>query len=424
MNNLNIIKKNLNKRYRREKRFYLYGISALVIASLFLLLLLFSILKNSMPAWTKTYIKLDIDTSSLALEKNADEKQIRDADYSGLINESIYALFPNINDRKDKRKLKKIISSGAQFILLNKMLNNFDVFYNNKKSIWLPTDDDMDILAKGLVNLNLPEEDRRVKNFSVKIYEELLKKNKIKTVFNTEFFTNSDSREPELAGILGSLSGSFWTIILTLLFSFPLAVATGVFLEELAPKNNRFIKIIEVNINNLAAVPSIVFGLLGLAVFINFMHIPRSVPLVGALVLTLMTLPTIIIATRAALKSVPPSIREAAMGMGASRIQTIFHHVVPLAMPGILTGTILGIAQAIGETAPLLMIGMVAFIVDVPSGVFDVATVLPVQIFLWSDAPEVSFKALTSAAIVILLLFVILMNLLAFFLRNKLETKW
>jgi phosphate transport system permease protein len=237
------------------------------------------------------------------------------------------------------------------------------------------------------------------------------------------FFTQGDSRNPEVAGIRGALMGSLFTLMVTLSLSFPIGVAAAIYLEEFAPKN-RWTDVIEVNINNLAAVPSIVFGLLGLAVFINFFGLPRSVPLVGGLVLTLMTLPTIIIASRAALKSVPPSIREAALGMGASRLQMVTHHVLPLAMPGMLTGTIIGMAQALGETAPLLMIGMVAFIVDVPNGPLEPATVLPVQIFLWADLPERAFVERTSAAIMVLLGFLITMNALAVILRRRFERRW
>jgi phosphate transport system permease protein len=241
--------------------------------------------------------------------------------------------------------------------------------------------------------------------------------------FNTAFFTNGDSRDAELAGIRGATVGSFLTLIVTLALSFPIGVATAVYLEEFAPQN-RWTDLIEVNINNLAAVPSIVFGLLGLAVFINFFGLPRSAPLVGGLVLTLMTLPTIIIASRAALKSVPPSIRDAALGIGASRIQSIFHHVLPLALPGMLTGTIIGMAQALGESAPLLMIGMVAFIVDVPEGFLDSSTVLPVQVFLWADSPERAFVERTSAAIIVLLGFLALMNAVAVILRKRFERRW
>ena len=240
---------------------------------------------------------------------------------------------------------------------------------------------------------------------------------------NTTFFTNGDSREPETAGIRGAMMGSLFTLLVTLALSFPIGVAAAIYLEEYAPKN-KWTELIEVNINNLAAVPSIIFGLLGLAIFINFFGLPRSVPLVGGLVLTLMTLPTIIISSRAAIKAVPPSIREAALGIGASKMQVVLHHVLPLAMPGMLTGTIIGMAQALGETAPLLMIGMVAFIVDIPGGVVEPATALPVQIYLWADSPERAFVERTSAAIMVLLAFLIAMNTVAIWLRKRLERRW
>jgi phosphate transport system permease protein len=274
-----------------------------------------------------------------------------------------------------------------------------------------------------LISLKTPESDRRIKDKVVAWTLKLQDQGRMEKRFNTTFFTAGDSREPELAGIGGAFIGSMLTLAVTLLLSFPIGVAAAVYLEEFAPKN-KWTDLIEININNLAAVPSIVFGLLGLAVFINFFGMPRSAPLVGGVVLTLMTLPTIIIASRAALKSVPPSIREAALGVGASPLQTVTHHVLPLAMPGMLTGTIIGMAQALGETAPLLMIGMVAFVVDLPGGVFDPSTVLPVQIFLWADSPERAFVEKTSAAIMVLLAFLITMNALAVYLRKKFERRW
>jgi phosphate transport system permease protein len=274
-----------------------------------------------------------------------------------------------------------------------------------------------------ITKFSTPENSRRLKDKQVAWTHTLEVNEAIEKRFNTVFFTHGASREPELAGIAGALMGSLYTLFLTLLFSFPIAVGAAMYLEEFAPKN-KLTDLIEVNINNLAAVPSIVFGLLGLAVFINFFGVPRSTPLIGALVLTLMTLPTIIIASRAALKSVPPSIREAALGVGASPLQTQFHHVLPLALPGMLTGTIIGMAQALGETAPLLMIGMIAFIVDVPGGFTDPSTVLPVQIFLWADSPEIGFVERTSAAIMVLLGFLIVMNLTAVLLRRKFERRW
>ena len=279
------------------------------------------------------------------------------------------------------------------------------------------------MLMKGYIEREVPEAQRRLSDQQLAWMDMLIERGQVAKRFNTAFFTNGDSRDPELAGIWGAAKGSFYMLLVTLGLSFPIGVAAAVYLEEFAPQN-RFTDLIEININNLAAVPSIVFGLLGLAVFLNFFGLPRSAPLVGGLVLTLMTLPTIIISSRAALKSVPPSIREAALGMGASRMQTTFHHVVPLAMPGMLTGTIIGMAQALGESAPLLMIGMMAFIVDVPQGLLDPSTVLPVQIYLWADSPERAFLERTSAGIMVLLGFLILMNLFAIMLRRKFERRW
>jgi phosphate transport system permease protein len=268
-----------------------------------------------------------------------------------------------------------------------------------------------------------PESNRRVSDREVAWLEYLREHGLVERSFNWAFFTSGDSREPELAGIRGALVGSALTLLVTLVVSLPLGVAAAIYLEEFAPKN-RFTEIIEVNINNLAAVPSIVFGLLGLAIFLNFLGLPRSAPLVGGLVLALLVLPTIIIASRAALKAVPPSIKEAALGVGASHQQAVFHHILPLAMPGIMTGTIIGMAHALGETAPLLMIGMVAFIVEPAANITDAATVLPVQIYLWSDLPEIAFQAKTAAAIMVLLAFLFIMNGTAIFLRRRFERRW
>ena len=271
--------------------------------------------------------------------------------------------------------------------------------------------------------IDVPESRRKISDSHIIVVEQLKAQDRIERVFNWRFFTAGDSREPELAGIWGAVVGSFWTMLVTMGLAFPIGVLAAIYLEEFAKKNiiNDFI---EVNINNLAAVPSIVFGLLGLSVFLGFFGVPRSAPLAGGIVLALMTLPTIIIASRAAIKAVPPSIRDAALGLGASKLQTSFHHVLPLAMPGILTGTIIGMAQALGETAPLIMIGMVAFIVDIPGGFTDSASVLPVQIFRWSDFPEQAFEAKTAATIVVLLVFLVLMNGLAVFLRKRFERRW
>lgn len=288
----------------------------------------------------------------------------------------------------------------------------------------IPKDYDVSGAAQwGLYTTDLPETSRKISDNQIIWIEQLVEQGRVDTVFNTRFFTASDSREPELAGIWGAAVGSFWTMLVTFVLAFPIGVAAAIYLEEFAPRN-KITDFIEVNINNLAAVPSIVFGLLGLSVFLGVFGVPRSAPLAGGIVLALMTLPTIIIASRAAIRAVPPSIRDAAVGLGASPLQAVFHHVLPLAMPGILTGTIIGMAQALGETAPLIMIGMVAFIVDIPQGVTDSASVLPVQVFRWSDFPERAFEARTAAAICVLLAFLVVMNALAVFLRKRFERRW
>jgi phosphate transport system permease protein len=287
----------------------------------------------------------------------------------------------------------------------------------------VPASDPFDQLNKGEINRDLPEDERRVDDRQVGWFDRLEADGRVAAPFNWGLFFNADSRFPELAGLAGAIVGSFYALLVCFILSFPVGIAAAIYLEEFARKN-RWADLVEVNINNLAAVPSVVFGLLGLAVFLGFFGLPRSAPLVGGMVLSLMTLPTIIIATRAALKAVPPSIREAAFGIGASRHQVVMHHVLPLAMPGILTGTIIGLAQALGETAPLLLIGMNAFITSAPGGLTDPATALPTQIFIWADSPERGFVARTSAAILVLIGFLIFMNAIAIFLRQKLERKW
>jgi phosphate transport system permease protein len=337
------------------------------------------------------------------------------------VKESLRAMFPEVKKRREKRDLYSIVSSGAAFQLRAMVLANPKII-GSEQTVWVPADDDVDMLIKGHITSG-EGGTGRIRADKLSFINTLKKNGSLEKRFNTALFTHGDSREPELAGIWGAAVGSFYTMLVTLLLSFPLGVATAAYLEEFAPRNI-WTDIIEVNINNLAAVPSIVFGLLGLAVFLNFFGLPRSAPIVGGLVLTLMTLPTIIIASRAALKSVPPSIREAALGVGASKMQSILHHVLPLALPGMLTGTIIGMARALGETAPLLMIGMVAFIVDIPAGIFDKATVLPVQIYLWADSPERAFVERTSAAIIVLLAFLLIMNAVAVVLRRRFERRW
>jgi len=420
MNNTELIKKGLAKRYRKEKRFRAYGFMAVMVGFIFLAILLADIIGKALPAFTQHWIKLEVsfDTGILDIDENSGEATIREANYSAVAKQSIYSLFPEVKKRQDKRKLTAMLSSSTEYQLRDMLLAEPELS-GQTKSVWVLADDDLDTYYKTADKSKAV----RLSDKQMTWADKLEAGGLVKKRFNTTLFKNGDSREPEQAGIRGAIKGSFYTLLVTLLLSFPLGVATAIYLEEFAPKN-RWVDLIEVNVNNLAAVPSIVFGLLGLAVFINYFGLPRSAPLVGGLVLSLMTLPTIIIASRSAIKAVPPSIKEAALGIGASKNQMVFQHVLPLAMPGILTGTIIGLAQALGETAPLLMIGMVAFIVDIPQGVTDSATVLPVQIYLWADSPERAFVARTSAAILVLLLFLVVMNSLAVWLRKKFERHW
>ncbi|MEJ2694253.1 MAG: phosphate ABC transporter permease PstA [Candidatus Thiodiazotropha sp.] len=418
------VQKGLDRRYRKERNYRRIGLGAILLGLLFVSFLVVSIVSKGYTAFQQTYIQLDVtfDPEKIAPVGETDPEVIAKGDFGGIIKQALRDEFPTVTNRREKRVLYGLVSTGASFQLLDRVKQDPSLI-GTSQSVWLLADDDVDMLIKGHIDLNLPQSDRRIKDNQLAWIEQLQKQGRIEKRFNTLFFTAGDSREPELAGIRGAVTGSIFTLLITLAIAFPVGVAAAVYLEEVAPKN-RWTDLIEVNINNLAAVPSIVFGLLGLAVFINFFGLPRSVPLVGGLVLALMTLPTIIIASRAALKSVPPSIREAALGVGASPMQTITHHVLPLALPGMLTGTIIGMAQALGETAPLLMIGMVAFIVDVPGSPMDPSAVLPVQIFLWADSPERAFVERTSAAIMVLLAFLIGMNLLAVWLRKKFERRW
>ena len=418
MRTIEIVNQGLARRYRAEKRFRFYGMAAIFLSLAFLSLLFISITANGYTAFQQTFIKLDVFLDP----DRFDDQDLAAVNYLAMIRQPLADMFPEVTSRKEKRQLHGMISMGAAFQLQDFVKKNQNKI-GSAIQIWVPADDDVDMVIKGHIRRDVPEAERRVKDNQLSWIDRFQEQGRLEKRFNTIFFSAGDSREPELAGIRGAVTGSLFTLIITLLLSFPVGVATAVYLEEFAPKN-RWTDIIEVNINNLAAVPSIVYGLLGMAVFLNFFGLPRSVPLVGGLVLTLMTLPTIIIASRAALKSVPPSIREAALGVGASKTQMVVHHVLPLALPGMLTGTIIGMAQALGETAPLLMIGMVAFIVDIPGGVTDPATVLPVQIFLWADSPERAFLERTSAAIMLLLAFLVTMNALAVFLRKKFERRW
>ena len=392
------IQASLKKRYAREKRFQWYGRLAVLTGFVFLFILLADIVGKGAPAFTQQYIKVTVefDPDRLGVEPGASDEELRKADYLGVVKSSLRAMFPEASGRQEKRQLYRLISIGAEYDLRDYVLDNPELI-GQTLDIWLLAHAEAGAYLKGQISREIPEGDRRVKDIQMQWLDTLREQGRTESRFNTLFFTEGDSREPELAGIKAALYGSFFTLLVTFLLAFPIGVFAAVYLEEFAPRN-RLTDLIEININNLAAVPSIVFGLLGLAVFINFFELPRSAPLVGGIVLSLMTLPTIIITSRASIQSVSPSIREAALGVGASPLQTVFHHVLPVAMPGILTGSIIGMAQALGESAPLLMIGMVAFIMDVPGGVTDPSTVLPVQIFLWADSPERGFTEKTSAA--------------------------
>ena len=418
------IRAGLARRHRAERRFRACGLAAVLLGLAFLLLLFGSILANGYQAFAQTHIRLPVHLDAAVLDPAGarDPAALRRADYGALAKRALYREFPDVTGRQERRALARLLSGGAAFELRDLVLEDPGRI-GTAPELWLTADDDIDMLVKGNIDRALPERERRVDDRALAWVDALDARGRIALRFNTAFFTAGDSREPEQAGIRGALTGSLLTLLVTLLLSFPVGVAAAVYLEEFAPRN-RFIDLIEININNLAAVPSIIFGLLGLAIFINWFGMPRSAPLVGGLVLTLMTLPTIIIASRAAIQSVPPSIKEAALGVGASRMQAMLHHVLPSALPGMLTGTIIGMAQALGETAPLLMIGMVAFIVEPPQGFLDPATALPVQIYLWSDSPERAFTERTSAAILVLLAFLIAMNAGAVLLRRKFAARF
>ena len=421
---IDLVNLSLPKRHLSEKVFRGIGLISIMISLMFLFILFYTIVSKGYTAFQQTFIQLEVnfDEQLLDPEGTRHRNTLSTADYSGLVKASLSKMIPDVSDRNEKRLLNSLVSVGATY-QLRKMVMDQPGLIGQTQQVWVPADDEVDMLIKGHIMRDVPGTERRLRDVQISWLDYLQAKEKLALKFNTAFFTNGDSREPELAGIWGALMGSIYTLIVTLILSFPMGVATAVYLEEFAPKN-KWTDLIEVNINNLAAVPSIIFGLLGLAVFINFMSFPRSAPLVGGLVLAFMTLPTIIIASRGAIKSVPPSIREAALGVGASTMQTVYFHVLPLATPGILTGTIIGMARALGETAPLLMIGMVAFIVDIPSDIFDPAAALPVQIFLWADSPERAFVERTSAAIIVLLGFLFVMNGLAIILRKKFERRW
>ena len=398
----------LRRRHRAERRFRFYGVLALGIGISMLAGLLLTIAVRAWPAFQQHYwiVALAPDEADAADANAADDGAAR-----ALVRTRLAAAMPRDAARAERRAIRRSLSVGAPAIAASQLRDGAETLH-------LPLAADADLWLKGM---RAPASDAERAAFAW--LEQQRAAGAVERGFAHRLFLAGDSREPELAGLRGALQGSAWTMMLVLLLSFPLGVAAGIYLQELAPKN-RFTDAIEINMNNLAAVPSIVFGLLGLAVFIGWFGLPRSAPLVGGMVLSLMTLPTIIIATRASLGAVPNSLRHAALALGASRMQMIFHHILPYAMPGILTGTIIGLAQAAGETAPLLMIGMLAFVVDAPGAITDAATVLPAQIYMWADSPERAFQAKTSAAILVLLGFLFALNALALILRLRFGRRW
>ena len=414
-----------SKRRNKEKLFEIYGIVAILFAISMLLILFASIFSKGYSAFFQTRIILDIELQEQVVDpdgaRNIDV--IRGANYTKLINNSLYDIMDIDSSHPKAKEISSISTYNNMLLIRDYVVSNPDQVGTIKK-FNLIASDDVDQYIKGNITVTgISENNRKISNFQVDAIKKLESNGNVLKVFNKTFFTKSDSREPEVSGILGALLGSFYCLLVALFVAVPLGVFSAIYLQEFA-KKNKFTDFIEININNLAAVPSIVFGLLGLSVFINFFHLPRSAPLVGGLVLALMSLPTIVIVTRASLLAVPDSIRDGAMALGASKMQAIFNQVLPLATPGICTGVIISLARALGETAPLLMIGMIAFIPDIPTSITDPSTALPAQIFMWADHPERAFVERTSAAILILLSFLIVMNSAAIYIRYKFEKKW
>ncbi|WP_436642379.1 phosphate ABC transporter permease PstA [Microbaculum sp. FT89] len=406
------------RRHRADRRLRRLGIGAIVIAIGLLSILITSLAATGYRAFVQTMVTVPVYIDPQYVKEDDPAK----GNYRAIVKDTLTNLFPDVTNPGEQRALGQLLTNNTQFFIRDRVVADPSII-GKTIEMTVPVSDPFDQLEKGVLSRSLPENQRKINDMQIGWFDALAAEGRITMPFNWGLFFNSDSRFPELAGLAGAIVGSFYALMVCFLISFPVGIAAAVYLEEFAPKN-KWTDLIEVNINNLAAVPSIVFGLLGLAVFLNFFGLPRSAPLVGGMVLSLMTLPTIIIVTRASLKAVPPSIREGALGMGASRHQVIAHHVLPLALPGILTGTIIGLAQALGETAPLLLIGMNAFITSPPGGLMDASTALPTQIFIWADSPERGFVDRTSAAILVLLGFLILMNITAIFLRQRLERTW
>ena len=406
------------RRHAAERRLQIYGILAITTAVGLLAILLLTLVIGGHRAFVQTHIRVDFPIS----DEYINAEHLARSDWRAMVGDGMAALLPPTASVAEARAQQKILTNNTQFYLRDAVLADPGVI-GGTLTLDVPASDPFDQFNKGVVSRDVPEQNRRVTDAQLLWFESLVAQGRVTTPFNWALFFNADSRFPEIAGLSGAIVGSVYALLVCFLISFPVGIAAAAYLEEFAPKN-RWTDLIEVNINNLAAMPSIVFGLLGLAVFIQSFGLPRSAPLVGGLVLSLMTLPTIIIVTRASLKAVPPSIRQAALGVGASRHQVVMHHVLPLALPGILTGTIIGLARALGETAPLLLIGMNAFITSPPGGLLDASTALPTQIYIWADSPERGFVARTSAGILILLGFLITMNAVAIFMRQRLERRW
>lgn len=418
-----IVNASLKARQKKERAFQLFGIAAIALALFFLVMLMGSILSKGIPGFFQYYVTLEVELDRDRLDPlgNLSEQSLFDGQAKKIIEEVVLEK-TGAKSRNERKAARKLLSNGSDTRLTAFVRANPSLL-NSTQKVKFALDDDADSYFRGFVKKETPEQLRRLSNIQIEYLDKMNEEGLISHEISDYLFFGSASRNAEMAGIKGAAIGSVLTLLVCFVIAFPIGVATAVYLEEFAPKN-KITEIIEININNLAAVPSVVFGILGLAIFINLFGLPRSIPLVGGMVLALMTLPTIIISSRAAIKAVPPSIRDGALGVGASKVQATMHHVVPLAIPGMLTGTIIGMAQALGETAPLLMIGMVAFIVDIPGSVTEPGTVLPVQIFMWADFAERMFVQKTSSAIIILLLFLILMNGGAIWLRKKLERRW
>ena len=413
--------KTLRRRHLYENMLRVSALGSCCIVFVFLIILFGGIIVQGIPGFIKTEILIDVDFNAEWVHWDVQQKRIDRFNYDALI---LSGLRKHIDNTSiiEQRKLLQLVSPSARKILYL-MIKKKPMLIGRSTEMWLAVSDEVDAYIKGKIDKDLPDENKRLNQEQIRWVDDLRDHNHIRQRFNRQFFLASDSREPVAAGIKGAVIGSLYLMLVTLILSFPIGIASAVYLEEFS-KHNMFTHIIELSISNLAAVPSIIFGLLGLAVFINFMDLPRSSALVGGMTLSLMTLPTIIMASRSALRQVPRTLRDAARGLGASPIQVTFHHVIPLALPGILTGTIISMARALGETAPLLMVGMMAFIADFPTLPTDATTALPVQIFSWARNPEPGFIANAAAAILTLLIFLGFMNLIAILLRNRFEHKW